>query len=394
MHNDAERALARVGERLLDRREALLHVVTQQIIADIPAYQHLVPYDDLVESGRNVVGIVLNALITTGDHGATARHAATPEMNAGRRRFRQGVALEDVLRAIRLDFGVLWEAFTEEAKAEPDPTATVSLGALRIWAALDAEMVQITEGYRREEAAQDRERAMRRHRAMAELLDERDPSTQVLARIAEALEFDPDARFLVAVGRLSEDAARRLDTWWRSFRAPTYVGTHGTDVVAVTEWSAAARQVVTQFGDEQLVILVPELHGLQSVPAGIRLARVALRGTPKERTGALQPQDLLIEALTAQAADVAVPLATRILAPLSDLPPGEQARLLETLHAWSETDGTTSAVAQRLYRHRNTVTNHLRRIQELTGLSLTRPRDAATLVLALRAAEPMSRSAS
>lgn len=63
---------------------------------------------------------------------------------------------------------------------------------------------------------------------------------------------------------------------------------------------------------------------------------------------------------------------------------GERERLLETLHAWADTDGTMSEVARQLYRHRNTVTNHLRRVQELTGLSLTRPRDVATLVIALR----------
>jgi len=62
------------------------------------------------------------------------------------------------------------------------------------------------------------------------------------------------------------------------------------------------------------VILTPQPHGLQRHRRRIRLARVALRGTPKERTGVLRPHDLLVEAVTAEAGDVATRLASQLLA--------------------------------------------------------------------------------
>jgi hypothetical protein len=387
MPNDAEAALALAGRRMFARRDEITRLGTDLILSSIPSYRDLVPLDDLLESGRRVTTLVLEVLATEGGTPATE---ARPDLDSGPRRFRQGVALEDILRALRLDFGIFWDALIEEAKAEEDLTSIVLLGARRIWAALDEAMMQITEGYRREEAAQDREHAMRRHRAMAELIDDRDLSAPELARIADALDFDPEASFLVAVARLSEGAATRLESRWRSLGAPAYVGIHASDVVAVTEWSGSARHAVSQIAEEHLVVLNPTPRNLQSIGPAIRLSRVALRGTSKTRTGVLQPHELLIEALTAEAAHVGGPLASEIFSPLDTVPAGERARLLETLRAWSETDGTSSAVARRLYRHRNTVTNHMRRIQELTGLSLSRPRDAATLVLALQALEPLS----
>lgn len=49
-----------------------------------------------------------------------------------------------------------------------------------------------------------------------------------------------------------------------------------------------------------------------------------------------------------------------------------------------------TTTARTLFRHRNTVLNHLRRFEELTALDLSRPRDIATAVLALRAADRFS----
>lgn len=370
---------------MLARREELLHRVTDQILATIPAYERLVPHDDLLDSGRNVIAIVLGALVPGSRSGdAEPTHPSVSELSAGRRRMRQGVALEDVLRAIRLDFTVFWDALLEEAASEPDPTRTVAVGALRIWKALDEAMLEITEGYRQEEAAQDRVRTQRRHRAMAELIESRDPAPRTLSRLAEALELNQDSRFLVAMGRLTAEASYRLDTQWRSLGESSYVDTHGDDIVAVTSWSAVAQHILAQTARGHLVVVAPPAHTLREVPRAVALTRAALHGIPTRQTGLHETRHLLIEALTADNSDIVATLADEVLAPLDAAASGERDKLLETLRAWADTDGTTSATAQRLYRHRNTVTNHLRRIQELTGLSLTCPRDVATLVVALR----------
>jgi DNA-binding PucR family transcriptional regulator len=74
-----------------------------------------------------------------------------------------------------------------------------------------------------------------------------------------------------------------------------------------------------------------------------------------------------------------------LLAALRPAREQERARLLETVRVHLEGDGSLTTTARRLFRHRNTVLNHLRRFEELTGMDLSRPRDVTTAVLALRA---------
>ena len=65
----------------------------------------------------------------------------------------------------------------------------------------------------------------------------------------------------------------------------------------------------------------------------------------------------------------------------SDLPDEERETLFETIRLWQHT-ASVSAVADRLYRHPNTVRHRLRRIEKRTGRSLSRPRDLTELCLA------------
>lgn len=75
-------------------------------------------------------------------------------------------------------------------------------------------------------------------------------------------------------------------------------------------------------------------------------------------------------------------LAGTLLAGLDAARPGEVAQLRATALAYLDT-GSVSEVAGALYCHRNTVLNRLRRFGRLTGLDLTRPRDAALAVVLL-----------
>jgi DNA-binding PucR family transcriptional regulator len=50
----------------------------------------------------------------------------------------------------------------------------------------------------------------------------------------------------------------------------------------------------------------------------------------------------------------------------SDLPDEERETLFETIRVWQHT-ASVSAVADRLYRHPNTVRHRLRRIEKRTG---------------------------
>ena len=56
--------------------------------------------------------------------------------------------------------------------------------------------------------------------------------------------------------------------------------------------------------------------------------------------------------------------------------------LLDTFHAWLDAGGSANDTAAKIYCHPNTVRHRLHRIEELTGRSLSRPKDLAELCLA------------
>jgi DNA-binding PucR family transcriptional regulator len=67
-----------------------------------------------------------------------------------------------------------------------------------------------------------------------------------------------------------------------------------------------------------------------------------------------------------------------------DLPDDDRKILFDTFRAWLDNDSSVRATAQQLAVHPNTVRHRLRRIENHTGRSLSRPRDVAELCLASR----------
>jgi DNA-binding PucR family transcriptional regulator len=71
-----------------------------------------------------------------------------------------------------------------------------------------------------------------------------------------------------------------------------------------------------------------------------------------------------------------------VLKGLNQLPPAERTILLDTFQAWLQADGSANDTAASIFCHPNTVRHRLRRIEELTGRSLSAPMDVAELCLA------------
>jgi len=71
-----------------------------------------------------------------------------------------------------------------------------------------------------------------------------------------------------------------------------------------------------------------------------------------------------------------------ILAALGQIPAGQRPVLLTTLGAWLDNGGSASKAASVLFCHPNTVRHRMRRLEQLTGRSLSDPRGIAELSLA------------
>ncbi|MEU3451247.1 helix-turn-helix domain-containing protein [Streptomyces thermolilacinus] len=128
----------------------------------------------------------------------------------------------------------------------------------------------------------------------------------------------------------------------------------------------------------------PAVDGLAAVGDARRLADTALRLCPEDG-GTVLLEDHLPAALVVSSPGLGAALAERVLGPLLRLDRAERDLLLETLAVWLECDGSARRAGARLYCHRNTVLNRLRRCEQLTGRSLGRPADLVEVALALSA---------
>lgn len=90
-------------------------------------------------------------------------------------------------------------------------------------------------------------------------------------------------------------------------------------------------------------------------------------------------------ALVVSHPELAGRLVTDVFGEVLALEPGDRAVLLETLDAWLSCEGSAGRAAGRLYCHRTTVFNRLRRLAQLTSRSLSRPHDLMEMTLTLDA---------
>ncbi|OJF15644.1 PucR family transcriptional regulator [Couchioplanes caeruleus] len=122
---------------------------------------------------------------------------------------------------------------------------------------------------------------------------------------------------------------------------------------------------------------------VEDIPAAVTEAREAvatLRRLGRHEPGLLQLDDVLLEAVLCRAPELAARLAGR-LRPVTMRDP----YLLDTLTAFLDSDCERRELARQLFIHPNTLNHRLRRVSELTGLSLTNAGDLCLLKASLTA---------
>jgi hypothetical protein len=129
----------------------------------------------------------------------------------------------------------------------------------------------------------------------------------------------------------------------------------------------------------------PAFDSLRDTPQALHFATLALAGLPAEGAGVARFDDNPLAMLVLAAPAEAGRLARLVLGPVTELPPLDRRRLLETLEHWFAAGGSAADAAHRLYVHPNTVRYRLRRVEELTGRSLSDPAAVADLGAALQA---------
>ncbi|MFJ9125022.1 PucR family transcriptional regulator [Streptomyces sp. NPDC102340] len=385
--SDAVAVLRRAARPLLGQLPALTDRLTAELYEQEPAYRAALEVDpgDVRAEIQRSLGHSVASLLDPPRNRDAAR-ACTARIGAARAA--RGFPLDAVSHAFRIGGALVWQALVDEVTLRhPEDAHLLVHLAVDVWNFVDEHCTHVAESYRRAERELTWRRENRRRLMAAALLD---GATRIadLPDAAAALDLPERGRYavLIAVGG-SRGAPR--PTLPHGVRAVWHT-VDGTEraIVDLGELGsaqlAAALREFCHLKSGLRVGISPGVEGLAAVGGARRLAETALRICP-EGGGTVLLDEQLPAALVAAAPELGRILADRVLGPLLALPPTDRTLLLDTLTAWLDCDGSAQRAATRLYCHRNTVLNRLRRCEQLTGRSLARPADLVELGLALHA---------
>ncbi|MEH0548768.1 helix-turn-helix domain-containing protein [Streptomyces sp. B21-105] len=417
---DALRVLHRAARVLLEDLAGLTDRLVAVLQEQEPAYRAAVtcdPTETWQEVHRSLRHSVSSLLDPRGSRDAARRCS----WRIGATRVEQGLPLDALLHAFRLGGSLVWQGLIDEtARTAPEDVRLLVHVATDVWNFVDEHCTLVADAYRQVE----RQLAWRREnrlRVLAGALLDGASRIADLPETAQALDLPEEGRYVVAAvaaGCPSDGAgvraalARGARVYWHTgvevdygimlldddvdagalgrsgHERPPPAGT-GPRTGARTRTgtgggTGAGSSVVAPVAGGARTGVSTAVTGLAAVGDARRLADVALGLCPRAG-GAIRLTEHLPAALVVSAPDLGAALVERALGPLGNLEPADEAVLLDTLAAWLACDGSAQRAGERLYCHRNTVLNRLRRYEQLTGRSLARPADLMEVSLALTA---------
>ncbi|HEV7930736.1 MAG TPA: helix-turn-helix domain-containing protein [Actinomadura sp.] len=388
--NRADKGIVRQAVLCLSARlPELTDRLVSEILAGKEGRRPAELLDDLWETCHIGLGRGIEAILDPGGRRVDLRWAE----RLGRLRAEQGQPLDQLLRSYRLAGRVFWEALVEVVSRDhPAQVPALVRQAALTWQTIDEQSSTAAEAYHHAEYELLRRSEERMQAVVDALLEGREAEGPLLNAATEVLGLPARSRYAVAVLRdeAGEDALGRREHprpaghagmrfVWRMRAGTTVALVHlGTadldDLVEAlrphTRGHAGVSPVVEALADLGRARWLAELALRTCWAPGFEIARLDRR---------------LPDALVAAQPDLAGRLRHEVLGPLAEVSPAFRTALLETLTTWLDCDGSAARAAARLYCHHNTVLNRLRRIEQLTGRSLTRPRELAEMVLALHA---------
>ncbi|MGW7198148.1 PucR family transcriptional regulator [Streptomyces chryseus] len=375
---------------LLDRLPDLVDRHLRELHAHSPLYTRVLSQDQHWQETERAMRIGIEAI--SAPKTEPRRDLEYAEWT-GRRRAQQGFPLELLVHSYRQAGYLIWDALLEGAEGTegggPERLAVLMRAATTVFAAVDAETATASEAYRATEA-ELRHRTDERLQALLDALLEGEDSPALAARAAAGLDLPEQGRYAVVVLRLER----------RDGREPFHRRIQGAGMRFIWRMRTDCEVGVVSLGEETTPAALSELlagrcpgpggispvvEGLAALGRARRLADLALRTCAPDATGIVRLDERMPTALVVSQPELAERLVGDVFGNLMGLDPADRGVLLETLDAWLACEGSAGRTAGRLYCHRNTVFNRLRRLEQLTSRSLSRPRDLIEMTLALDA---------
>lgn len=320
--------------------------------------------------------------------------SATPQYETGQRRARQRLPLESLLHSYRLGGRVLWQGLVRRAAETGSPREHLELldEAGIVWEVIDRHSSIVSRAYREEQGRLQQRNLRRRSGLLLALFAGHGVDAELAQEAASVLDMPLRGPRFVVVAAMEQPSTDPLNCVDRALDEAGFAAA----------WATQARQETglvcltpDQSLDEAVAVLAdaaagavavsPVVDRFDEVAASYRLAELTLRTLPAGHIGVARVTERLPQALLMAASDVAAVLVQQTLGAVLALPEPEQKTSLDTLQALLECDGSYAAAARRLFCHRNTVLQRGKRLQTLTGHSLSSPADRLNLHLALLA---------
>lgn len=324
---------------------------------------------------------------------ANATHA-TAELwrETGRRRARQGIPMELVLNAYTLGTRVLWEALLSQGARDNVDEQVLLVAGQQVWSALDVQNAVFIEAYRRESVRLDRRDLQRQQSMLDALAEGRGADPDVATDAREVLGIGPEMAVACVVapydGSLEEPLIAPIDRLERHgiishwhVRGGLFFGLLAGDLPRDAELVDLLTPLAT---GRAAVASSPD--GVAGFATAFLLAARACETVPVGERCVLAVSQRLPEVLLAGSPEIAALVVRETVAPILAQPPHLADTLRQTLAALLDHDGSAKHAAESLYCHRNTVIYRAKQIEELTGRSLSDPRDKLLLGLGLLAA--------
>lgn len=378
-HTEAVRSIARM--LLTERLDELATKAQARLDRQERAYADM-PVSPAVKLAgmRRTLELALTRLAG----GPVPPEVARATADVGRQRAEQGFPLPALVHSFQLDFRVLWEAIVEEGRRRhlaQDPEFLD--GLLLIWEATDTNSVEVVDAYHRAERELTTHRHQVRSRAFERLVLEGEGDAVVVADASAKLGLPADAPLVVVVAEGVPTSDRALTDCRHALQGanfPYHFGYIGDELLGVV--NRGRRSSETVHGHLQPLSAwrcgTVDADGLAETPRAVRLARAAIRS---DAGPGLRPlRSHWIGAVMSGNEEVTGIMARDVLEPLMRL--RDHDGLLDTLRHYLAI-GSIAEVADRTYRHRNTVRNRLLAVENATGLSLAVPAEAALLAMAV-----------
>lgn len=324
---------------------------------------------------------------------ANATHA-TAELwrETGRRRARQGIPMEMVLNAYTLGTRLLWEALLAQGARDNVDEQVLLVAGQQVWSALDVQNAVFIEAYRRESVRLDRRDLQRQQSTLDALVEGRGADPDFATDAREVLGIGPEMTVACAVapydGSLDEPLLAPTDRLERHgivshwhVRGGLFFGLLAGDLPRDAELADLLAPLATG-----RAAVASSADGVAGFATAFQLAARATDTVPVGAPHVVAVSQRLPEVLLAGSPEVAALLVCETVGPILAQPPHVADTLRQTLTALLDHDGSAKHAAEALYCHRNTVIYRAKQIEELTGRSLSDPRDKLLLGLGLLAA--------